>query len=122
MSAAGAPRSRAGEISTEDRRQRRCVGEVEIAQACDRYIEMDRVDALAKGSGLYALFEDFRNHADERGGHVLEPERSADVPRAIAVFVIEQHDKIRMPRQMIERTLDQLLDGPFGRQPREVEL
>ena len=41
---------------------------------------------------------------------------------AAAVFVIEQHDEIGMQREIVERTLDQLLDGPLGSQPLEIEL
>src|SRR3984885_2256229 len=53
--------------------------------------------------------------------HTLELARGTDVPGAVTVLVIEQDNKIRMPRQMVERALDQLLDGLFRRQSREVE-
>src|SRR5437763_15123160 len=48
--AASALGRRAGKVLAEDRRQRRRVGEEEIAQTCDRNIEMYRVDTPAKGS------------------------------------------------------------------------
>ena len=41
---------------------------------------------------------------------------------AVAVFVIEQQNEIRVPRQVIERALDQFPDRPFRRQSLEVEL
>ena len=44
------------------------------------------------------------------------------MPGAVAVFVVEQHDEIRMQRQMVERAFDQLLDCLLRRQSRKVEL
>src|SRR6267154_508784 len=64
--AAGALGGRAGQVAAEDRRQRGRIGKEEIAEARDGDVEMHRVDALAKGSGPHALFENFRDHADQR--------------------------------------------------------
>src|SRR3954469_2469648 len=54
--------------------------------------------------------------------HGLELAGTAHVPRAAAVFVVEQKDEVRMRGEMVEGTLDQLLDGFLRRQPLEVEL
>ena len=44
------------------------------------------------------------------------------MPRAVAVFVVEQHDEIRDARKVVEGTFDQLLDRLFRRQALKIEL
>src|SRR6185312_6755692 len=56
--AAGLPGGRARQVLAEDRGQGRRVREVEIAQPCNRNIEMDRVDTLAEYAGFHPLAKD----------------------------------------------------------------
>ena len=44
------------------------------------------------------------------------------MPGAAAVFVVQQHDEIRVGVEMVEGGFRQLLDRRFGRQAFEVEL
>ena len=44
------------------------------------------------------------------------------MPGAATVFVVQQHDEVRMCGEVVEGTLDQLFDGPLGSQPFQVEL
>ena len=44
------------------------------------------------------------------------------MPGAAAIFIVEQHDEIGVRGEVVERTLDQLLDGLFRRQALEVQL
>src|SRR5579871_40845 len=66
MPTPGAFHGRAAQIRAEDGRQRRRVGEEEIAQPRDRNIEVHGVDAAPEGSLAHALFENLVDHADER--------------------------------------------------------
>src|SRR5438309_8856416 len=112
--AAGLPGGPARQVLAEDRRQGRRVREVEIAEPGNRDIEMYRVDPFAEYAGLDALAEDGRNQADQRGMHRLELGRAAHVPRAATVFVVQQHDEVRVRGEVVEGTLDQFLDRLLG--------
>src|ERR1700716_1958092 len=59
--AAGTPRGCAGQVLAEDGRQGGRVREEEVAEACDRNIEVHRIDTLAKSSGPYAVGQDLRD-------------------------------------------------------------
>src|SRR5450755_8471 len=54
--------------------------------------------------------------------HGFELSGAADTPGSAAIFIVQQHDEIGMRREVVERTLDQLLDGLFGRQALQVQL
>ena len=83
---------------------------------------MHRVDTPAKGSGPDALLQNARDHADQGRMHVLDPGRGAHVSGATPVFIIEQHDEIRVQVEVIERAFDQLLDRLVRRQSCKVQL
>src|SRR5437868_216516 len=120
--AAGLPGGPARQVLAEDRRQRRRVREVEIAEPGNRDIEVYGVDPFAEYAGLDALAEDGRNQADQRRMHRLQLARAAHVPGAPTIFVVQQHDEVRVRGEVIEGTLYQFLDRLFGRQSLEVEL
>ena len=100
--AAGQLRSLAGQVLAEDRRQGRRIRKVEIAEACNRNIEVHGVDALAENARLHALAEDGRNQADQRRMHRLQFSRAAYVPGTATVFVVKQHDEVWMRGEVIE--------------------
>ncbi len=83
---------------------------------------MHRVDTFAEDPCLDAVAEDGGDHADQRRMHRLQLLRAAHVPGAAAVLVVQQHDEIGVGGEVIEGTLDQLLDRLFGRQAFEIEL
>src|SRR6185295_16593486 len=120
--AAGLPGGPARQVLAEDRRQRRRVRKVEIAEACNRDVKVYRVDTLAEYASLDALAENGRNQTDQRRMHRLQLARAAHMAGAAAVFVVQQHDEVGVRREVVEGTLDQLLDRLFGRQSLEIEL
>src|SRR3954454_25045043 len=119
--AAGLPGGAARQVLAEDRRQRRRVRKVEIAEACNRDVEVYRVDTLAEYADLDALAENGRNQTDQRRMHRSQLARAAPMPGAAAVLVVKQHDEVAMRGEVVEGTLDQLLDLLLGRQALEVE-
>jgi hypothetical protein len=54
--------------------------------------------------------------------HGLDLLRTAHVPGAAAVFVVQEHDEIGVRGEVVERTFDQFLDRAVRRQPLEVKL
>ncbi len=44
------------------------------------------------------------------------------MPRAAAIFVIEQQDEVRMRGKVVERAFDQFPDRPLRRQARKIKL
>src|SRR5439155_15817871 len=87
-----------------------------------RDIEVHRVDTPTEYASLYALAEDGRDQADQRGMHRLQLARAAHMPGAATVFVVQQHDEVRMCGEVVEGTLDQLFDRLLWRQSLEIEL
>ena len=71
---------------------------------------------------LTPSLQDFRDQADQRRMHGLQPAGTAHVAGAAAILVVEQQDEVRMRGKVVERALDQLADGPFRRQARQIEL
>src|SRR6476659_6691653 len=120
--AAGLPGGPARQVLAEDRREGRRIRKVEIAEACNRDIKMYRVDAFTEYAGLDALAKDGRNQTDQRRMHRLQLAGAAYMAGAAAVFVVQQHDEVRMRGEVVEGALDQLLDRLLGRQSLEVEL
>src|ERR1700712_5066301 len=62
-------RARRHEIAAEDRRQRVAVGQVEIAESGDRYIELHGIDTLAEVAAARASLEDFGKRGNQRRMH-----------------------------------------------------
>src|SRR4030081_1465121 len=89
------------QVLAEDRRQGGGVGEEEIAEPGDRYVEMHGVDTPAKSSGTHAFLQNLRDHADQRRMHGFELSGTAHMPGATAILVVEQHDEIRMRRDKV---------------------
>src|SRR5690348_10581467 len=121
MLAAGALGGGAAEIGTEDRRQRRRVGEEEIGEARNRDVEMHGIDAAPEHALAYPLFQDLVDQADQRRMHSLDLARAADMAGAAAIFVVEQHDEVGVGGEMVEGAFDQLLDRLFRRKPLQIK-
>src|SRR6187551_3085029 len=94
--AASLPGGTGGQVLAEDRRQRRRVRKVEIAEPGNRDIEVYRVDTLAEYAGFYALAENGRHQADQRRMHRLQLARAAHMVGAATVLVVQQYDEVRM--------------------------
>ena len=83
---------------------------------------MHRIDASAENAGAYAFAENLGDHADQRRVEGFQLLRAAHMPRAVAVFIVEQNDEVGVFGKVVEGALDKLADGLFGRQSLQIQL
>src|SRR5437667_1699843 len=114
--------ARRHEIAIEDARQRVAVGEIEVALAGDRDVELHRVYARAKEPLALAAAQNGAQRLDQRRMQLPHALRALHVASLVQVFAVEEGHELRVLEVVAPGELHQALQRLARIAVLEVEL
>ena len=98
------------QVPVEDRRQGVVVAQVEVGDAGDRDVELDRIDAGPEQAALGASLQDVRNGGDEGRMQRANAARALQVAGPVQVLAVEQDRERRVLDVVVPGERDEAAD------------